>query len=125
MRVRCAQRIGGVIDKMMEQIAAACFDRAIVDLSQVPARADRTPKLVVQLDGKAKQMGLQLRLIGSEETKKVLTAFSDTAQVPFFATVNEARARRCRAPEVSPSVKRRTKRAISSSVIGRSGTCGT
>jgi two-component system cell cycle response regulator len=89
---RYYQRVGGVIDKMMEQVAAACFDRAIVDLTQVPTRADRTPKLVVALDGKAKQMGLQLRLIGTDETKKVLTAFSDTAQVPFYATVNEARA---------------------------------
>ena len=89
---RYFQRVSGVIDKMMEQIAAACFERAIVDLSQVPPRADRTPKLVVALDGKAKQMGLQLRLIGTDETKKVLTAFSDTAQVPFYATVNEARA---------------------------------
>jgi hypothetical protein len=89
---RYFQRVGGVMDKLMEQIAAACFDRAIVDMSQVPPRADRTPKLVVALETKAKSMGLELRLIGSAETKKVLTAFSDTAQVPFYATVTEARA---------------------------------
>jgi len=89
---RYFQRVGGVMDKLMEQIAAACFDRAIVDLSQVPPRPDRTPKLVVALESKAKSMGLELRLIGSAETKKVLTAFSDTAQVPFYATVGEARA---------------------------------
>jgi two-component system cell cycle response regulator len=89
---RYYQRLAPAIEKLIEQVASACFDQAIVDLSQTPVRTDRTPRLVVALEGKAKAMGIELRLVGSVETRKVLAGFSDTEKVPFFASVAEARA---------------------------------
>jgi two-component system cell cycle response regulator len=76
----------------LEKAAAACFDDAILDLSHAPLKAERTVRAVLDIDKQARKLGMTLRLVGSKEVAKVLTDFADTAAMPLFPSVNEARA---------------------------------
>jgi two-component system cell cycle response regulator len=75
----------------LEKAAAACFDDAILDLTAAPLKAERTVRAVLDVDRQAKKLGLALRLVGTREVAKVLTGFADTAAMPFYASVPEAR----------------------------------
>jgi two-component system cell cycle response regulator len=76
----------------LEKAAAACFDEAILDLSAAPLKAERTVRAVLEVDRLARKLGLGLRLVGGKDVAKVLTGFADTAAMPFYASVKEARA---------------------------------
>lgn len=87
------KRVGGLLDEALQKVAAACFDDAVLDLGKVPPRADRLPKFVLAARQRAAEMSLTLRLVGSEEMRKILQSFTDTAEVPFFDTVAAAAAK--------------------------------
>lgn len=85
------KRVEELSEKVLAKIAAACFDEVVVDMEKVPARPDRTPKLVLALDRGARKLGMELRLSGTKEVEAVLKGFTETASVPFFANVDAAR----------------------------------
>ncbi len=75
----------------LEKIAAACFDEAIFDLTQMPLSPERTCRALLEVDKQAKKLGLSLRLAGTPELGKLLTAFTETASIPFYPNVDAAR----------------------------------
>jgi two-component system, cell cycle response regulator len=75
----------------LEHVAAACFDEAILDLTLMPLSPERTARAVMEVDKQAKKLGLSLRLAGTPELCKLLTAFTETAAIPFYPTVDAAR----------------------------------
>ena len=75
-----------------EKVAAACFEEVVVDLNAAPIKSDRIPRLIVDLAGQAQKAGLRLKVVGPAEVAKLLTAFTDTASIPFFGTVDQAKA---------------------------------
>ncbi len=76
----------------LEKVAAACFDDAIFDITQLPAKADKVARTVLEIQKQAKKLGLALRIAGTPELGKLLSGLTDTATIPFFASVSEARA---------------------------------
>ncbi|MCK6546899.1 response regulator [Myxococcota bacterium] len=85
-------RLGSLMEKFLENMAAACFDEAILDLSGMPAKPDKTPRLMAAVQDKSKKMGIELRIVGTPETKTVLNMFADTCALPFYESVQAARA---------------------------------
>jgi hypothetical protein len=74
-----------------EQLASACYEDSIVDLSKVPMHNDKLPRLVMEMDSEAKKFGITLRLVGVPEAKRVLSQLVETASLPFFSTLAEAK----------------------------------
>ena len=93
------ERMGHYFEKLHElyaaalvKVASACYDEVILDLSQAPARQEKMPKAVMQFAAEAGSAGLDLRLVVNAETKKILAAFTETRDLPLFASMQEARA---------------------------------
>jgi len=84
--------VTNTITKISEDVAAACYAELIVDISEMPAASDRFVRLVLDLKGRVSKMGLELRLVGSSAVASTLKNYSDTADVPLFPSVGEARA---------------------------------
>jgi len=75
-----------------EKLASACYEDSIIDLSKVPMHNDKLPRLVMEMDSEAKKFGIALRLVGVPEAKKALSQLVETASLPFFGTLAEAKA---------------------------------
>ena len=89
---RYFSRVSSLIFGALEKVAAACFEQAILDISKMPQQPDRMPRLILDIDARTRKAGMQLRVVGSPELATLLTSFTDTAAVPFFASVDQAKA---------------------------------
>jgi DNA-binding NtrC family response regulator len=89
---RYFSRLGSLLAPALEHVAAACFEDAIVDLSKASVQGQQMPKLLIGVAEKATEVGLQVRLVGSPELKKVLSQFEETAGLQLYPSVSEARA---------------------------------
>jgi two-component system, cell cycle response regulator len=88
---RYYHRLRGAIKESTEKLAAACYDEAILDLRHLPLRGDRTIRMLIDVEKDAAKLGLSLRLVGTSETKELLRRVTDTADMPFFFTIEHAR----------------------------------
>ncbi len=79
------------VKEATEKLAAACFDEAIFDIRNLPLRADRTIRMMIDIDKDARKLGIQLRLVGTAEAGALLKRVTDTAELPFFTSVDQAR----------------------------------
>jgi two-component system, cell cycle response regulator len=79
------------VKEATEKLAAACFEEAIFDMRNLPLRADRTIRMMIDIDKDTRKLGLQLRLVGSAEAGALLKRVTDTAELPFFTTIDQAR----------------------------------
>lgn len=86
-------RVTKLLKENIEKMAAACFDDVIIDLSTAPAKPDKTPRLVLDIQREANKRGIQVKLVASAEISTLLKKFDETAKLVISATVNEARAR--------------------------------
>ncbi len=76
----------------LEKLASACYDNSILDLGAVSARnGDKLVRFVIDTDKEARRLGLQLRLVGKTELKAVMSSITETATLPFFTSVSDAR----------------------------------
>lgn len=87
-------RVTKLIEETIEKLAAACFDDAIVDLSQSPIKSDRTPRLVIDIKKEAAKRGIDVKLVAGAEIAVLLKKFDETAKLNISPSVNEARAAR-------------------------------
>jgi DNA-binding response OmpR family regulator/anti-anti-sigma regulatory factor len=79
------------VSKFSEDIAAACYAEVVLDISEIPTNADKVARLLIDLDGKIRKMGLEIRLVGNNpEISKTLKQYTETAQMPLFSSVNDA-----------------------------------
>jgi CheY-like chemotaxis protein len=88
---RYFRRLHHMVGQALERIAAACFDCVVFDLSELPLRPDVTPHLVTEIDRLAEEQGLRLLLVGPPDARELLQQFRDTAAVPFYGSVADAR----------------------------------
>jgi len=88
---RYYRRLGQMMQPALERVAAACYDDVIFDISKMPLKPDATARLIVDVDKRAQEQGLRLRLVGSGEGQALLKQFSDTASMSYFRSVTEAR----------------------------------
>lgn len=89
---RYFQRVGSLITPLLDKLAAACFEQVIIDISQVPLRPDLVPRLVMGVGDHSKKMGLELRLVGNSDAANLLKSFTETGQIPYYPSVEQARA---------------------------------
>jgi two-component system cell cycle response regulator len=76
----------------LEKLASACYDNSILDLGAVSARnGDKLVRFVIDTDKEARRLGLQLLLVGKTELKAVMSSITETAALPFFTSVSDAR----------------------------------
>jgi DNA-binding response OmpR family regulator len=77
----------------LEKLASACYEESILDLGAVSARnSDKLVRFVIETEKEARRLGMALRLVGKTDLKTVMSSITETAALPFFATVSDARA---------------------------------
>jgi two-component system, cell cycle response regulator len=81
-----------LVTKAVEELAAACYAEVIVDISQVPLLPEKTGRMVMQLAERTKKVGLEIRLVGTTEVQTNLKQLVETADLPVYPTVAEAKA---------------------------------
>jgi len=84
-------RVTGMLNSTFEKLAAACFDEAIVDITDLPLSPERTPKFVLDVHKRTAKFGLDLRIVGTAEGERILKQFTDTGSLPYYNSVAEAR----------------------------------
>lgn len=89
---RYFSRARSVAKEFLEKLASACYEEAIVDMTEIPLKSDKLVRMLVDFDKDAKGLGIELRLVGTPALKQVLGSVVETASIPFFPSVNEARA---------------------------------
>jgi CheY-like chemotaxis protein len=85
-------RLGQLFPTVLNQMASACYDNVVVDLGPAPPEGDKLAKLLITVSGQARDMGMELALVGSAETQKLLAGFEETRSMKFYGSVQEARA---------------------------------
>jgi two-component system, cell cycle response regulator len=85
------ERLQGLFGEALKKAASACYDEVIIDLSQAPARQEKLPRMLLEFAEASKQNGIEIKLVGNADVKKILSAFTETRAIPLFATVQEAR----------------------------------
>jgi two-component system, cell cycle response regulator len=86
-------RVTKLLEESIEKMAAACFDEVVVDLSNAPAKPDKTPRLVIDIQREASKRGIGVKLVANSEISGLLKKFDETAKLVVSASVTEARAR--------------------------------
>jgi two-component system, cell cycle response regulator len=84
-------RLATLFPTALENVAAACFEDAIIDLTQAPTQAEKLPKVIAAAAEKAGSVGLTLRLIGPATMTKLLSGFEETRSIKVFPSLAEAR----------------------------------
>jgi two-component system cell cycle response regulator len=85
-------RLHGVFPDALEKVAAACYDEVVLDLGAPPLEGDRLPKLVLAVSEKSTEFGMSLLVVGPDGVRKVLGGYTETKDLKFYGTVQEARA---------------------------------
>lgn len=89
--LRYFARLSKLLDEAVDKLAAACYPSMVLDLSRVPPSPDQLLRLLSTSARYAKDMGIDLRLVAPQETRKIVADVVETASIPFFETVEEAR----------------------------------
>jgi DNA-binding response OmpR family regulator len=89
---RYYSRIVNLVQAEVSKIAEACFDEMVVDASALPENRTKNAQLLRTLVENVSKLGMDLRIVGSASMRAVLKEFSETASIPFFATLDEAKA---------------------------------
>jgi DNA-binding response OmpR family regulator/anti-anti-sigma regulatory factor len=92
------ERLAHYFDKLHElfgeaikKVASACYDDVVLDLTRAPARQEKLPKALLQFAEEARQSGIELKLVGGPDVKRILQAFTETKALPVYASLQEAR----------------------------------
>jgi DNA-binding NtrC family response regulator len=85
-------RLDKLLAASVDGVASACFEEIILDMTGVPARPDKTTRMILEIEQRAKRVGIALRLVGSADLKKSLADLAETAAIRVFPSVNDAKA---------------------------------
>lgn len=85
------RRIQQMINDAIQEAAAACHDRVILDLSNLSV-SPKLQKALVRISSQCSEAGLELRIVGGAEVAKLLKQLVETAEIPIAETVEAARA---------------------------------
>ena len=88
-RAHYVSRIMTLAHEAIDKVAAACYEDLIIDLSTPPPQ-ETLPKILIGAQKRVEEVGLDLRIVGSDEVSKALSSLSETAEIPIYATVQEA-----------------------------------
>jgi DNA-binding response OmpR family regulator len=85
-------RLGHLFPSVLNKVASASYETVVVELGPTPAQADRLAKLLITVNGQARDMGMEMSVVGTPDTQKLLAQFEETKAIKFYASVQEARA---------------------------------
>lgn len=85
-------KLNDLVKVQLEKLADACYDEAILDLGSVPAEADKLPRLLLTAQSAAEDLGLELRVVGTDEIGKIMQSFDETSRIGLYMTVDDAQA---------------------------------
>ena len=85
-------RLSGVFPGALEKVAAACYDEVVLDLGTPPLEGDRLPKMILSVAEKSTEFGMSLLVVGPAEVRKILGGYTETKDLKFYGSVQEARA---------------------------------
>ena len=85
-------RLAALFPDALETMASACYDEVVLDVGSPPIEGDRLPKLVNEVSQRAREYGMALSVVGVQEVRKLLASYTETKDLRFFATVQEAHA---------------------------------
>jgi two-component system, cell cycle response regulator len=85
-------QVATLAGKNLDDLAAACFGEAVMDISLLPPVNEKVVRLVMDLAEHAKRVGVELRLVAGSELGKILSTFEETASLGLFQSVPEAQA---------------------------------
>jgi DNA-binding response OmpR family regulator len=88
---RFFRQLASVYKDALEKVAAACYDEVVLDLGAPPGEADKLAKFVIEVAEKSKEFGMTLSLVGPDPARKALAGFTETKELRFYPTVQEAR----------------------------------
>jgi DNA-binding NtrC family response regulator len=84
-------RLAQLFPTVLEKVASACYESVVVDLGNAPPQGDRLAKLLVSVSGQASGMGMDMAVVGTADTQKLLAGFEETKSIRFYPSVQEAR----------------------------------
>lgn len=85
-------RLAKSIRPAVEGAAAACFETIVFDLSSVPPDPARLPRILVAIQESSHELGMAVRVVGNPDIVKLARSFDDTAKMPIFDRLEDARA---------------------------------
>jgi DNA-binding response OmpR family regulator len=88
--VRHFARVGKLLLDTVEELAAACYPQLILDVTQVPRMPDPLMKMLVPISLRARELGMEMRLVAPAEVRRSLKEVVETADIPSYETVLEA-----------------------------------
>ncbi|HVV85042.1 MAG TPA: response regulator, partial [Kofleriaceae bacterium] len=88
---RYYQRLRIAMTAAIEAVAVACQEAVLVDLRGLPAKAERTIRVVMDAEREAGRLGLRLRIITDGATASLLGRLAVTAHLQVFESVEAAR----------------------------------
>jgi len=85
------ERLSHLFLESLKKAAEACYDEVIVDLTLVPLRREKLPRLLLDFGEHATSQGVELKLVGTPELKRMLGGFAETRTLNLFESCEEAR----------------------------------
>ena len=85
-------RIGETFPQVLNKVAAACFEDVVLDLTASPPAGEKVLKFLLSAADQAKQVGMRLSVVGTPELQKLMNSYTETQELHFFGSVQEARA---------------------------------
>jgi DNA-binding NtrC family response regulator len=85
-------RIGETFPQVLNKVAAACFEDIVLDLTASPAAGEKVLKFLLSAADQAKQVGMRLSVVGTPELQKLMNSYTETQELHFYGSVQEARA---------------------------------
>jgi DNA-binding NtrC family response regulator/anti-anti-sigma regulatory factor len=85
-------RIGETFPQVLNKVAAACFEDIVLDLSASPPAGEKVLKFLLSAADQAKQVGMRLSVVGTPELQKLMNSYTETQELHFFGSVQDARA---------------------------------
>jgi DNA-binding response OmpR family regulator len=85
-------RLQQLFPAVLNKVASACYENVVLDVGNAPPQGDRLAKMIITVSAQAKDMGMEMAVVGTGETQKLLAGFEETKAIRFFGTVQEARA---------------------------------
>jgi two-component system cell cycle response regulator len=85
------KRLQGMTSTAIQDAAAACHDKVILDLATMPA-SPRLQKWLVRVATQCSEVGLEVRIVAGADVAKLLKQLVETAEIPVVESVEAAKA---------------------------------
>jgi DNA-binding response OmpR family regulator len=82
------------IPTTLEALANASFEEAIFDATDLPRSPEKMARFVHELVTRGDRLGVEVLLVGPLDFRKLLKDVAETARLPVYASVEEARRRK-------------------------------